>query len=215
MATLFRIISALVCWIGLGLFFYTAVEHASGAALIHNIINYFSYFTILSNILVALALSLSCIGSKSRMVSYFARPGVRTAIALYILVTGLVYLFILSRQSSPQGIKYAANILLHYVTPVLYIVDWAILVPKGTLRIRRILPWLAIPLVYAAYTLIHGWLTGFYPYPFTDVKALGYSRVLVNFVFLLGGFSVLGGLLVAVDRLMGGFRLDRLRKLGD
>jgi hypothetical protein len=67
---------------------------------------------------------------------------------------------------------------------------------SGYLVAKRI----AFPLAYAAYSLIHGALTDFYPYPFLDVSELGYERVLINMAGLVGVFAALGLLLIAIGR---------------
>jgi hypothetical protein len=52
--------------------------------------------------------------------------------------------------------------------------------------------WLGYPLVYAAYSLIHGAVTGFYPYPFINVSNLGYDKLLINMAVLVLVFLGLG-----------------------
>jgi hypothetical protein len=37
-----------------------------------------------------------------------------------------------------------------------------------------------LPLGYAVYSLIHGAVTGFYPYPFINVGELGYDKMFLN-----------------------------------
>lgn len=54
--------------------------------------------------------------------------------------------------------------------------------------------WLGYPLVYAAYSLIHGAVTGFYPYPFINVS---------NMAVLVLVFLGLGLALIGIDRRMG------------
>jgi hypothetical protein len=51
--------------------------------------------------------------------------------------------------------------------------------------------------------LIHGAVTGFYPYPFIDVSKLGYDKVLANMAVLILVFAGLGLSLIAVDRWLG------------
>ena len=63
--------------------------------------------------------------------------------------------------------------------------------------------WLGYPLVYAAYSLIHGAVTGFYPYPFINVSNLGYDKVLINMAVLVLVFLGLGLALIGIDRRMG------------
>lgn len=209
---MYRISAAITAWIGLALFFYVTVEHKSGTELIDGIITYFSYFTILSNIMVALAFTFSCTPPRTRIGRFLSRPDVRSAIAIYIIVTGVVYLILLSNLSPPGQIRRVANILLHYVVPVMYVFDWLFFVPKGTLAWKQVLSWLVFPILYAALTLIRGTQTESYPYFFLNVTQLGYPRVLLNCVFLLAVFTLLGLLLVAIDRWMG--KSPRLRGSG-
>ena len=54
-----------------------------------------------------------------------------------------------------------------------------------------------------AFSLLHGAITGFYPYPFLAVGHLGYERVLLNMGVLMAAFAVLGLILVGIDRLLG------------
>ena len=199
----YQFLSALVGWLGLGIIFYVMTAHKGGLALAAGVINYLSYFTILSNIFVAVTFTVAFLKSQSRFGKLLSRPDVRTGIGIYITVTGLVYLFILSKVWQPRDVEYVGNVLLHYVVPVLYIFDWLVFVPKGDLQYRNILSWLVFPLAYAVYTLVHGALTEFYPYFFLNAAKLGYAKVLFNSLCLMVGFIVLGFLLVALDRRLG------------
>jgi len=76
-------------------------------------------------------------------------------------------------------------------------------VPKGTLNFRSVFAWLVFPIAYGAWSLIHGAVTGFYPYPFLDVAKLGYEHVLRNMGALVLVFAVLGLGLIATDRRLG------------
>ena len=71
---------------------------------------------------------------------------------------------------------------LHYVIPPLYALFWVAFIQKGDLQLRTIPAPLIPPLVYGAYTLVHGAVSGFYPYPFVNVAKLGYPQVLLNIV---------------------------------
>ena len=86
--------------------------------------------------------------------------------------------------------------------PLAYVIYWLALVPKGRLDCRHVRPWLVFPAVYTAASLVRGALIHVYPYPFIDVGALGYRRVLGNMVLLFAGFLVLGLMYVAIDRAM-------------
>ncbi len=159
---------------------------------IHGSIVYFSFFTILSNILVALALTVPT--------PAFQRPGLRTAIAVYILVVATIYYLLLRKIYHPTGLGWYVNILLHYIMPPAYILDWALFVPKRNLRFSQIPYWLIFPLLYAAWTLIHGAASGFYPYPFLNVTTYGYPRVLLNILGLTAVFVILSLIFTGLGR---------------
>jgi hypothetical protein len=101
----------------------------------------------------------------------------------------------------PQGVHAVGDAIVHYAAPLLFLIDWVVFVPRQALRPSDALTWLAYPFVYAAYTLAHGALSGFYPYPFLDAAALGHPAVLVNMAWLGVGFLALGLGIVVVDRL--------------
>ena len=63
--------------------------------------------------------------------------------------------------------------------------------------------WLVYPLGYAVYSLIHGAVTGFYPYPFINVGELGYDKMFLNMGVLVLVFLGLGLALIGIDRRMG------------
>ena len=58
------------------------------------------------------------------------------------------------------------DVILHYVAPILFVSDWLFLVPKETPKAKDTFGWLTYPIVYLAWTFIHGAYPGFYPYPF-------------------------------------------------
>jgi hypothetical protein len=97
----------------------------------------------------------------------------QTAIAVYIIIVAAIYHFVLRQLWNPQGWQLVADTIEHVVAPALYVIDWLVFVPKGTLTFRSAFVWLAFPFVYAIYSLIHGAVMGFYPYRFLDVAALG------------------------------------------
>ena len=80
---------------------------------------YFSYFTMLSNILVALAMTLPWLASDSKLGSFFLGPAVRTAILAYIIIVAVIY-HICRQAVEPArlGIPFADTIE-HVVTPAL------------------------------------------------------------------------------------------------
>lgn len=165
-------------------------------------IRYFSYFTILSNIAVALVCAWVAFGAPARVESAFATR-LRSAAALYIVVTGGIYVTVLQGLWQPQGAQWLADVSLHYVVPALYLLLWLVFSPKGRLRWSDALRWLVFPLAYLLWSLWRGSWAHEYPYPFLDVAVLGLPKVLRNASAVAGLFLVLGLVLVAIDRALG------------
>ena len=202
----YRIIAAALGWFAIGLDYYLIVRHDTDGDLIAGAIRLLSYFTILSNILVALAMTLPWAAPDSRLGRFFLEPSVRTAILVYIIVVAAIYHYLLAPLYNPQGLQLLATTIEHIAVPALYLLDWFLFVPKGTLRFRSAFAWLGFPLVYAGYSLAHGAATGFYPYPFLDVTKLHYERVLMNMGMLVAVFIGLALCLVALGRWLSRLR---------
>jgi hypothetical protein len=202
MGNAFRIAAGILGWAALILQYALVLTGTLGADSFTRSINFFSYFTILTNILAALALTLPWLAPQSVPGKFFARPTVRTAIAAYIIIVITIVYFVLRHLTTFQGWNLVADLLLHYVMPVLFVIDWLFLVPKQTLKLKRTIFWLAFPIIYLFWTFIHGAFSGFYPYPFLNGAELGNARVLLNEAGLLVIFLVLGFVLVSGGRLL-------------
>jgi len=109
---------------------------------------------------------------------------------------------VLRHLTNLQSWDLVADVILHYVIPILFVIDWLFLVPKETLKAKDAAVWLAFPVVYLVWTFIHGAYSSFYPYPFLNVNELGLARVLLNEAGLLIVFLVLGSILVTGGRLI-------------
>ncbi len=165
------------------------------------IIRYFSYYTILTNMLIAVCFTALLMKPQSRWGRFFSSPKTLTAIAVYITVVGIVYNMVLRFTWNPQGLQRVVDELLHLIIPLLFIVYWLIFAPKAGLQWKNVFPWLLYPLVYIVCILFRGSCSGFYPYPFIDVKTLGYSKVLLNCGGLFIAFLLLSLLFVAIAKL--------------
>ena len=206
-ARIWRGVFAVVGWAALGLQYGLMIAGLSAAETATRTLHFFSFFTILTNLLVAVALTLPVIGAGTRLGRLASSEGVRAGVTMYAVVVGLVYHFLLHATWSPQGWSYVANIALHYVMPFAVLIDWLAFTPNGRLRWIDAARWLAFPLVYGGWTLLHGAVSGWYPYWFIDAGELGLGRTLLNLGGLLVFFGLVGLIVVAIDRTLG--RRDR------
>ncbi len=161
---------------------------------------YFSFFTILTNLLIAVCLTLAATDPEEDRL--WNSPGVQTALAVYILVVAIVYAAVLQGLWTPSGLEYVTDRVFHAVVPLLYLVFWIFLTPKGSLRLSHQIVWQVYPFLYMCYTLSRGALVGTYPYPFLDVARDGYQGVFLNSLLLLLLFLTLGTSLIVIDWLL-------------
>ena len=198
---------ALVAWLGLAIQFYVTQTHPNlqDISPFQRGVRFFEFFTILTNLIVAISLTIALLAPATSAGKFFSRPGVKTAVAVYIALVGIVYNVVLQGLHDFTGAAWVADFLTHDLVPILYTVYWVAFVPKGTLNWKMPVAWTIYPLVYLPYVLIRGSSTGRYPYPFLDVGDLGIGVVLVNSVVLTIVFLVLGELFVAADKVIGRF----------
>ncbi|WGK89562.1 Pr6Pr family membrane protein [Pseudomonas migulae] len=198
----FVAVAAVLGWAGLSiqlyLIFYS--RWTLGASLLGGLVSFFSYFTVLSNTLVATVLTCALTSRESAARRWFLQPWVSGGVAVSIAVVGLAYNILLRHLWHPEGWQWLADELMHDVMPLLFLAWWWLCVPKGTLRLRHIALWVIYPLLYFAYALLRGHLLAVYPYPFIDVDKLGYPQVFANAGGLLAGFVLIALVLIALDR---------------
>ncbi|RWW90902.1 hypothetical protein BHE74_00002033 [Ensete ventricosum] len=196
--------AALAGWVGLAiqqyLIFYS--RWSTGASLLGGLINFFSFFTVLTNTLVVVVLSYALVQRDSAAKRFFLAPGISSGIAVSIVVVSLAYNLLLRHLWQPEGFQFVADELLHDVMPALFFIFWWRCVPKGSLRFKHIGAWVIYPLVYFAYVLLRGHLLGQYQYPFIDVDALGYPQVFVNAGGILAGFIVIALTVLGLDNVL-------------
>lgn len=157
-------------------------------------IRFFSYFTILTNIAVATYLTALLFDA-----SFTRVKGLLSAITIYIVIVGLVYQVALRHIWDPQGLQKWVDELLHSVIPLGTLVYWSLYEKRG-LRYSQIFAWSIYPLAYLIFILIRGSFSGFYPYPFVNVPAIGMQQTLINAAIIMGLFMTLSLLFIFINR---------------
>ena len=196
---IFLIILAICGWFALIAQFYLILANRV-SSIPETIIRYFSFFTILTNIIIALCCTFILVKPASGAGRFFSGTDTLTAIAVYITVVGIVYNIILRFLWKPEGLQLVVDELLHTVIPVLFIVMWFVITSRQSLKWKNIFPWLLFPLLYIIYIMIRGAFSKFYPYPFINVNELGYTKVFRNCVGLLTAFLFLSILFIAIGK---------------
>jgi len=182
--------------------FYLILLNANrtGISYLSETFRFFSYMTIWTNILVTICLGSLSVFPKTRVGELFSKPSIHAATFVYIVIVGVSYHFLLSHIWKPTGWPYIADILLHYVVPLVYSIYWIFMAEKISMPFDRAIRWLIYPAVYFVFTLARGVIVNTYPYPFIDVNELGYQAVFINGLFLLVAYLVLGLITIAISR---------------
>lgn len=212
-ARAFMVGAAALGWTALALQFFLSMRFGQGG--LGGLLAFFGYFTVLTNLLVACALTAGAVGARDRrtevgvdpgagrgahgrLLQFFQGAGVNTAIAASIILVGATYSLVLRQTWNPQGLQRVADALLHDVMPLVFLIYWWALVPKASLRWSAPIRWMVYPVAYFVYALVLGASGWRYPYPFIDVSVLGYPKVMVNAIVVLAAFGAVSLGLIAL-----------------
>lgn len=129
------------------------------------LLRFIAYFTIQSNVLVAL--------TSAQLARDPLRDGpvwrvLRLAAAVGITVTGVVHFLLLRPLLDLHGADQVADKLLHLAVPLLAVTGWVLFGPRPRVEPRDVRLTLCWPVAWVVETLVVGALTGWYPYPFLD-----------------------------------------------
>lgn len=169
----------------------------------YNILNYFSLFTILSNVLASLVflyLALIGNGNKNGFID-----SVRGATTAYLLVSAAVY-FLLLRGLPSTALPWV-NTVYHKIIPAVFILDWLVLPPRRHLKLNESFKWLVPPLLYLGYIFVRGSIVNWYPYPFLNPVDTGYISVFIYSVVI-----AIAGLLLSTILIVLGNKFRDLAK---
>jgi hypothetical protein len=193
---IYTLVYLVVAWSGLIVEYWVTIRNAEkGSALIASW-KYFSYYTILSNILVAICITAIFFSPASSAGLFFNSSYVIGGISLHVVVLGVVYHFMYGYNSTAFWSNFS-TLILHYVTPGLALFYWLLFANKDGLSYQVIIYWLIYPVLYFSYTLTHGIWSKFYPYPFVNVSESGWVYVLRYMLGLIVVIAI-GGLVLVL-----------------
>ena len=197
---------ALVAWSALALQMAIVIQKMTGegASVGDAIWRFFGFFTILTNVAVAVQATAAAASGPSRRLN---NPVLRLSVATSILIVGLIYSIALRSLWQPTGWQAVADHALHDATPVLYLLTW-ILLPHGQLCWVSAL-WAIVPAFgYFIYALLRGAADGWYAYWFMDPTALPPVQMAANVAMLLLVFLLVALALVGFDKWLAQRKLD-------
>lgn len=213
-------INALSAWIGLGmstiieLFGLVEIKFSDGSSPVsqfghqgdyasglaggpERLFDLFSYFTIWSQIMVGVVMTLLYLNP--------ARDGklfrvFRIDSILMITVTGVVYNLLLGPNYPPQGLNQISSPIQHTLTPLLTVLVFLVAGPRGWFTLKNVAKALVVPIIYVFYTLFRGAIIDKYPYDFFDVVSFGYAYVLVFVLGILFASIIVSGIYWGIDK---------------
>ena len=167
----------------------------TGAAAVFNV---FAFFTITSNLLLGAICALLAIRLDRGSPAFRA---LRLSSVLSIAVVGIVFHIALAPLYEFAGLAAVANVMLHTVTPIMGVLGWLVFGPRGRTDTRVVAWSIAYPIAWLVFTLVRGpFVRDFYPYPFLEVAAHGYPRVLLNCLIVAVLFLALAAGAALLDR---------------
>jgi len=173
---------------------------AESNEVITRTVRFFSFMTILTNIIVALTYIVPLIFPSTKAGRFFAKPNTQSAVLVYIIIVCLGYHFLLAKIWNPQGLQYWVDKSLHYYVPVAYLIFYFLFVKKGTLAYSNMYKWLIYPFVYLVYAISRGLITNDYPYPFLNLGKHEVSKVLSVVAALFAAYTIISLLVIFYDK---------------
>lgn len=131
---------AALAWCGVLLQLYLSLRLAadSGKSPVGGLVAFFGYFTVLTNIFVALTTTLPLTFRSSRSGRWFGSAMTLGCATTAIVFVGVVYHLLLRNLWAPAGLQWLADVILHYAVPITLLVYWIMFPPTQKLpRWRR------------------------------------------------------------------------------
>lgn len=168
------------------------------------VINFLSFFTILSNALSAIVLLIG---------AWYAVRGAddpawynltRASVVTYMATTFVVYNLLLRDISLDQATTLPwSNEILHVWAPLYVVLDWVLAPGRRPIAWKRIWTIAIVPIVWVVYTMIRGAIIGWYPYPFLDPAfepGVGYDGVTVYVIAIASFILLVGAGILGISR---------------
>jgi hypothetical protein len=170
--------------------------HKTGLSVVFGVTNFFSFFTIESNVATVVVLVIGAILVFAKRDDPHWYTVFRVIVVTYMAVTGVVYNLLLRGIELPQGSTVAwSNEILHVVACAYMVLDWMFAPGRTALSWRSLRAIVIFPIVWVIYTMIRAPFTvddnhgkAFYPYPFLNPALAneGYFSVAFYVVLIAG-----------------------------
>jgi hypothetical protein len=144
---------------------------------------YFSYFTIQSSLINVVVLVVGGILAFRLDRDTVLYATLRVSIVAYAVITAVVYNALLRNipYTGYHGIQWP-NEVDHVWIPIFIVLEWLLAPGRPALRWTALRVVVIYPLVWLAFTMVRGAITGWFPYPFLE-PSTGFVSVIA---YILG-----------------------------
>lgn len=165
-------------------------------------VNFFSFFTILSNAVAAIVLLLGAWFAFTRRVDPHWYNLVRACVVTCMATTFVVYNLLLREISLDQATTVPwSNEILHVWAPLYLVLDWVLAPGRRHVSWRRLWTIAIFPIAWAVYSMIRGAIVDWYPYPFLNpAQDAGYGGVAVYIIAIASFILLVGAGIIALSR---------------
>ena len=187
-----------------------------GLELYHKGLFMLTYYTLLSNILVvgmSYYLLFRMVKDFDNMMQDSTLLRVKGALTMGILLTFLVYHFMLAPFADASKLFRLENFLVHYIVPILFLLDWLILDKRGVYKAKDAFYWTLLPLGYSIFALIKGYVFQIeipgqenspYPYFFLNIDRFGFLGVMKFILGISIAYLAMSGILYFIKMFRAG-----------
>jgi len=166
-----------------------------GINRLYETLSLFKYFTIQSNILVAVYFILLLSGKYKDSKLFKDLFG---TVFISISVTGFVFATYLEWTYVSHGLYKWSSFFNHYVSPILVIVYLIKNRLNFNFEKKNIKLWLIFPVTYLVFLLVFGAITNDFIYPFFQIDEIGVLWFIIDIIVLILFFFGLSFLLVKI-----------------
>jgi hypothetical protein len=188
------VVVAATAWCGVLIQLWLSIRAAgaNGQSLVAGVVSYFGFFTVITNLFVAIVCTLPSLPWKPWPLGWLSRPTVTGCATTAILLVGIVYHFLLRELWAPRGLQWLVDLIQHYLVPAGVLSWWIMTEHRSELAWDMPLRWCSYPFIYLGYVMVRGEIIGSYPYPFINAEGIGHLRALLNASGLILAYMALG-----------------------
>lgn len=171
--------------------------------------DFYVHFTNLSNYFCIIIMFIELVETiKKDKNEYVTKvPLLKFIGLLAILLTFIIFNFMLAGDREPELNFYINSVLFHIILPIMYLIDWILFYEHKKVKWHYPLISVSFPVIYAIFIFIRAWILDFnpeapyiYPYFFLNLDELGVMGVIKWILILSVIFIIIGYVIFGLDK---------------